>query len=65
MTVIIYIDNKRNSITICFFGVVISIVGVGVGSFFLAAISIIGGGIYLYFLSRCSDEDEQQFFDKG
>jgi hypothetical protein len=37
----------------------------GLGSFFLVAISTIGGGIYLRFLSRCSDEEEQQFFDKG
>jgi hypothetical protein len=33
--------------------------------FFLVAINTLGGGIYLHFLSHCSDEEEQQFFDKG
>jgi hypothetical protein len=33
--------------------------------FFLATIITIGGEIYLHFLSRCNDEKEQQFFDKG
>jgi hypothetical protein len=37
----------------------------GLGSFFLSTISTIGGGIYLRFLSHCTDEEEQQFFDKG
>jgi hypothetical protein len=32
---------------------------------FIAAIRTIGGGIYLRFFSRCSDEEEQQVFDKG
>jgi hypothetical protein len=27
--------------------------------------STVGGGIYLHFLSQCSDEEEQQVFDKG
>jgi hypothetical protein len=36
-----------------------------VGFFFLVAINIVGGGIYLHFFSRYSDEEEQQFFDKG
>ncbi len=35
------------------------------GFFFLDALSTVGGGIYLCFLSRCNDEKEQQFFDKG
>jgi hypothetical protein len=43
---------------------VIIIIREGLGSFFLVAISIVGGGIYLRFLSQCSDEEEQQFFDK-
>ncbi len=37
----------------------------GLGFSFLVTISTIGGGIYLRFLSRCNDEKEQQFFDKG
>jgi len=37
----------------------------GLGSFFLVTINTIGGGIYLRFLSRCNDEEEQQFIDKG
>jgi hypothetical protein len=37
----------------------------GLGLFFLAAMSLVGGGIYLYFFSQCSDEEEQQIFDKG
>jgi len=36
----------------------------GLGLFFLVAISTVSGGTYLHFLSRCSDEEEQQFFDK-
>jgi hypothetical protein len=36
----------------------------GLGLFFLDAISIVGGGIYLRFFSRCSGEEEQQFFEK-
>jgi len=37
----------------------------GFDLFFLAAMSTVGGGIYLYFLPQCSDEKEQQVFDKG
>ncbi len=81
VTVINYIDNKRNSIAIHFLCVVINRVG-GRGGlvfsyyhnynngrfrfvFFVVAISTVGGGIYLRFLSRCSDEEEQHVFDKG
>jgi hypothetical protein len=38
---------------------------VRVGSFFFPTISTVGGGIYLHFLLWCSDEEEQQFFEKG
>jgi hypothetical protein len=34
------------------------------GFIFFVAISIVGGGIYFHFFSRCSDEDEEQFFEK-
>jgi hypothetical protein len=37
----------------------------GLGLFFLTAISIVDGGINLHFFSWCSDEEEQQVFDKG
>jgi len=77
VTIINYIDNKRNSIAIHFLCVVISIVsGRGgfifscyhnhnngrFGFFFFVAIGIIGGGIYLYFFSRCNDEVSQPHF---
>jgi hypothetical protein len=75
-----YINNKKNSITICFLcchkynrwsGRVCFLAYYHnynkgrLGSFFLVAISTLGGGIYLHFLSWCNDEEEQQFFDKG
>jgi hypothetical protein len=48
-----------------FFLVAMITIREGLGSFFFATINTIGGGIYLHFLSRCNDEEEQQFFDKG
>jgi len=65
VTIINYIDNKKNSIVIHFFCVVISIVSdwgglifflaiiitimESLGLFFLVAISTVGGGIYFHF----------------
>jgi hypothetical protein len=42
--------------------VVIITIREGLSSFFLVVTSTTGGEIYLCFLSRCSDEEEQQFF---
>jgi hypothetical protein len=48
-----------------FLAIIITIMkGLGL-FFFLVIISTLGGGIYLCFLSWCSDEEEQQVFDKG
>jgi len=74
VTIINYIENKRKSIVIHFFGVVISTIGgwggfvfscchnynrESLGLFFFTAINIIGGEIYLHFFSWCNDEKER------